>query len=124
MFTNGRLSFGMFSKNNFTSNGKSIPELKEEFRPLVKDQLLTQQMQQKVVKNVTASPLDVKLFFENIPKDSLPLVNIEVEYAQIVREIPVSAAQKAEARKQLEGLRDRIIKGEDLNIDELVKKLV
>lgn len=93
--------------------GKSIPELKEEFRPLVKDQLLTQQMQQKVTKNVTASPLDVKEFYESIPPDSLPLINTEVEYAQIVKEIPVSAEQKADARKRLEDLRERLLKGED-----------
>ena len=95
--------------------GNSIPELKEEFRPLVKDQLLTQQMQQKVTKNVAASPYDVKLFYDNIPKDSLPLINIEVEYSQIVRDIPISAVQKADARKQLEDLRNRIVKGEDFS---------
>lgn len=95
--------------------GKSIPELKEEFRPLVRDQLRVQQMQSKVTKNVSSSPLDVKLFYESIPKDSLPLVNTEVEYAQIVREIPTSTEQKAEARKQLEDLRNRILKGEDFS---------
>ncbi len=95
--------------------GKSLPELKEEFTPLVRDQLRIQQMQSKITKNVSASPLDVKLFYESIPKDSLPLVNTELEYAQIVHEIPVSVLQKEEARKQLEELRNRILKGEDFS---------
>lgn len=95
--------------------GKSLPELKEEFRPMVKDQLLIQQMQQKVTKNIAASPLDVKLFYESIPKDSLPLVNTEVEYAQIVLNIPISAEQKSVARNRVEELRSRILKGEDFN---------
>jgi peptidyl-prolyl cis-trans isomerase SurA len=55
--------------------GKSIAELKEEFKPLIKDQLLAQQMQSKITKNVTSSPADVRAFFNKIPKDSLPYVN-------------------------------------------------
>ena len=93
--------------------GKSIPELKEEFKPVVKEQLLIQQMQGKVTKNISASPLDVRSYFQNIPPDSLPLINAEVEYAQIIRNIPIGENNKKEAKDQLEGIRQRIIKGED-----------
>ncbi len=93
--------------------GKSIPELKEEFKPMIKDQLLIQQMQQKVTKNVTTSPMDVRQFYESIPKDSLPLINAEVEYSQIVKEVNISAAEKKEAYDRLEGIRNRILQGED-----------
>jgi peptidyl-prolyl cis-trans isomerase SurA len=93
--------------------GKSIPELKEEFKPMVRDQLLAQQMQSNVTKGVTASPLDVKEYFESISKDSLPLVNAEVEYSQILKKIPVTNERKKEAEKQLSEIRDRILKGED-----------
>ncbi|CAN5515250.1 peptidylprolyl isomerase [soil metagenome] len=93
--------------------GKSIAELKEEFKPLVRDQLLAQQMQSTITKNITASPLDVKQFYDEIPKDSLPLMNVEVEYAQIVHNIPISAEEKAKAKEQLKSLRERIINGED-----------
>ena len=93
--------------------GKSIPELKEEFKPVVKEQLLAQQMQGKVTKNISASPLDVKNFFLSIPSDSLPLINTEVEYSQIVRNITISQEKKKEAKTQLENIRQRIVKGED-----------
>lgn len=93
--------------------GKSIAQLKEEFRPMIKDQLVTQQMQSKVTSNVNANPSDVKAFFDNIPKDSLPLINAEVEYAQILRNVPVGAEEKANAKEQITILRDRILKGED-----------
>ena len=93
--------------------GKSIPELKEEFKPVVKEQLLVQQMQGKVTKSVSSSPLDVKTFFQSIPSDSLPLINAEVEYAQIVRNIPIGADKKRDAKDQLVNIRQRILKGED-----------
>lgn len=93
--------------------GKSIPELKEEFKPVVKEQLLIQQMQSKVTKNVTASPLDVKTYFLSIPVDSLPLINAEVEYSQIIKNIPIAEEKKKEAKTQLETIRERILKGED-----------
>lgn len=93
--------------------GKSIGQLKEEFRPMIKDQLLIQQMQSKVTSNVNANPSDVKAFFDNIPKDSLPLINAEVEYAQILRNVPVGEEEKAKAKEQITTLRNRILAGED-----------
>src|ERR1022692_70423 len=65
--------------------GKSVIELKAEFRTLIKDQMLTQQMQQKITKDVNASPSDVKNYYEHIPKDSLPRIESEFEIQQIVK---------------------------------------
>lgn len=95
--------------------GKTVTELKEEFRPKIREQLVIQQMQSKVTGSVTASPADVKRFFESIPPDSLPLINSEVEYAQILRKVPVSPEEKKLAREKLEEIRDRILKGEDFS---------
>jgi peptidyl-prolyl cis-trans isomerase SurA len=95
--------------------GKSIAEVKEEFKPLIREQLLAQQMQSKVTKGVSSSPADVKTFFNKIPSDSLPYVNAELEYAQIVHYVPVSDAQKREAKDKLKTIRDRIISGEDFS---------
>ncbi len=47
---------------------KSIPEIRDEFKPLIKEQLLMQSMQSKVTKNVTVSPADVKVFYNSIPR--------------------------------------------------------
>lgn len=95
--------------------GKSVSELKEEFRPMIRDQLITQQMQSKVTGGVTASPSDVKNFFESIPPDSLPLINSEVEYSQIIKDVKVSDEQKQKARDEIDTLRQRILNGEDFS---------
>jgi peptidyl-prolyl cis-trans isomerase SurA len=95
--------------------GKSVAELKEEFKPLIREQLLAQQMQSKVTKGVSSSPSDVRTFFNKIPKDSLPYVNAELEYAQIVHYVPVSEEQKREAKDKLRSIRERIVSGEDFS---------
>ncbi|MEP7170904.1 MAG: peptidylprolyl isomerase, partial [Bacteroidota bacterium] len=86
---------------------------KDDYRANVREQLLTQQMQQKIVRDMAASPADVKSFFESIPSDSLPYINAEVEYAQIVKIIPVSAEAKENIKQKLLGYKKRVEKGED-----------
>lgn len=95
--------------------GKSIAELKDEFRPLVREQMLSQQMQNKLTGGLSASPMDVKNFFESVPVDSLPFINSEIEYAQILFKVPVSPEEKSRAREQLITLRERITNGEDFS---------
>ncbi|MEO8148696.1 MAG: peptidylprolyl isomerase [Bacteroidia bacterium] len=92
--------------------GKPVLEWRDEIRPIMKDNLLMQAMRDKIIKTQTVSPAEVKQYFNNIPKDSLPLINAEVEYAQLVKNVPYSQASKAECRKQLEDYRQRVIKGE------------
>ncbi|MFM8950309.1 MAG: peptidylprolyl isomerase, partial [Bacteroidota bacterium] len=92
---------------------KSIPEIRDEFRPLIKDQLLTQNMQGSVTKNVNISPADVKAFYNSIPKDSLPFINAEIEYGQIIIDVPVSDEEKKRVKERLEGYRKRVLNGED-----------
>jgi len=58
--------------------GKSINEIKSDFREQVSDQLLVQTMQQNVTADVRVTPRDVERFFKRIPEDSIPFVNAEV----------------------------------------------
>lgn len=92
---------------------KSIPEIKDEFRPLVKEQLLAQTMQQKIIGKASASPADVKAYFNSIPKDSLPYINSELEYGEIAFKIAVSDEEKNKVKARLEEIRTRLLKGED-----------
>lgn len=93
--------------------GKSIPEIKAEFHDLVKDQLLSQQMQAKITENVKVTPKEVRQFYNGIPKDSLPFINAEVEVAHIVIEPEINEDEKKRVKEKLAGFRKRILKGED-----------
>ena len=93
--------------------GKSIPEIKDEFHDLIKEQMLTQQMQGSITSGVDISPKEVKIFFNKIPKDSLPFINSEVVVEHIVIDPIISEEEKVLTRKKIEDIRTRVLKGED-----------
>lgn len=92
---------------------KSILQLKDEFRDQIREQLLSRRMQQQVVTSVKVTPAEVKQFFEDMPTDSLPYYDAEIELAQIVIMAEVSEAQKQKAIDELNELKQRITEGED-----------
>jgi peptidyl-prolyl cis-trans isomerase SurA len=64
--------------------GKTIYQIKDDARESVKEQKLAQAMQRKIVDNVRITPVEVKAYFEKIPKDSLPFYESELEVCQII----------------------------------------
>lgn len=91
--------------------GKKVSEIKDEFRPLIKERLLSQRMQQEITKDVKVSPRDIREFHNTIPADSLPLINAQIEVAHLVIQPQVSESLKRETRKKLEQIREEIISG-------------
>ncbi|MCW3082195.1 peptidylprolyl isomerase [Segetibacter sp.] len=64
--------------------GKSVYQLKEDFREPIKEQKLSMQMRNKIVENVKITPNEVRDYFEKIPKDSLAFYESELEISEIV----------------------------------------
>lgn len=91
--------------------GKSIERIKADFRDQVRDQLLGQQMQQKVTGDVSVTPKEVAAFYNDIPKDSLPFINAGVEFGRIVKYAKPSLEEDRRIKKKLEDLRTRIVEG-------------
>ncbi len=92
--------------------GKSVAEIKSDFREQVREQLLVQNMQQNVTSDIRVTPKDVKQFFDNIHKDSIPLINAEVEYAQILTVPQPSEEEERRVRRKIEEYRESILSGE------------
>jgi peptidyl-prolyl cis-trans isomerase SurA len=90
---------------------KSILEIKEDLRPLMKNQMTAQRMQSTLTEKVELTPKDVADFVKQIQADSLPLINAEVEYAQLCIKPRVSTASKEEAIDRLKSLKARIERG-------------
>ena len=64
--------------------GKTIYQLKEDFKEPIRDQEMAKAMRSKVVENVRITPNEVNTYFNKIPKDSLFLYESELELSQIV----------------------------------------
>ncbi len=91
---------------------KSTIEIKRDLRKDIREQLLTRQMRSKITEGFSVTPSDVKAYFKSLPQDSLPYINAEVEYNQIL--IYPKSSEKAiiDVREQLLKIRERIINGE------------
>lgn len=94
---------------------KPIPEFKEEFREIVREQKKVEQVQYTITKDVKITPSEVKRFYNKIPSDSLPLLNAEVEIGEIIKNPPISVEEKVRVKDKLTLLRERILKGEDFS---------
>jgi peptidyl-prolyl cis-trans isomerase SurA len=90
---------------------KTIDQFKEELKKDVRDQMLIQKVQESISKNIKVTPNEVKRFFNDIPKDSLPFFSTEVEVGQIVILGKVGKSRKIEARKKLEDIKKQIVEG-------------
>jgi peptidyl-prolyl cis-trans isomerase SurA len=93
--------------------GKSILEIKEEFRDLVKNNMLVLEVQKSITKNVFVTPSDVRNFCRDMPVDSIPLISAKVEMRQIIKIPPVSLEQKVLIKEKLRDLRRRVVEGEN-----------
>lgn len=101
--------------------GQSVEGVKEWMREEMQDQIRTERMQAKIINEVNIRPEEVVDFFESIPKDSLPLLNAEVELAEIVIKPEASQASKDKSYEKLLEIRSLIVK-DSVTFEEMAKK--
>lgn len=89
--------------------GKTIYQIKEDNRIMIKEQKLADAMQRSIVENVRVTPTEVKAFYDRIPKDSLRFYESELEIKQVVAYAKASRDfekyaqdELAEYKKQIE----------------------
>lgn len=100
--------------------GKTLEQIQIELRDQIREQMVVNEMQSVITKDIAVTPNEVRKFFNRIPKDSLPYFSAEAEVAQIVKIAEVSESQKEITKRELMEIRDRILGGENFN--ELARK--
>ncbi len=93
---------------------KPMFKLKQDWREPMREQILTQLMQQQLMKDAPISPSDVSRFYKKTNKDSLPIIPDQYVIRQIVI-TPSATDARFEVREQLLSLRERILNGEKFN---------
>ncbi|MCL2681856.1 MAG: peptidylprolyl isomerase [Bacteroidales bacterium] len=91
---------------------KSIVAIKEEFREMIRSQMVSDQMERRITEDVRVTPSEVRKFFNQLNPDSIPLIPTEFEIYQIVKKPAISKEQRDEVRRRLNEYRNRILKGE------------
>jgi len=107
-------------------SGKSLYQLKEDFKDGFKESKLAKNMRDKIVDGVRITPNEVKAYFDKLKKDSLPFYESELEIGQIV-EYPKASRESDEYcieqlndfKKQVESGKKDFKKLADIYSDDL-----
>jgi peptidyl-prolyl cis-trans isomerase SurA len=90
---------------------KSMLEIRRDIKKNLLEQEVVREVQNKIAKNLTVTPVALKKFFNSIPKDSLPVIPARYELSIIQIDPPSNEDNKAEARQKLLDIRSQILAG-------------
>lgn len=90
---------------------KSLSEIKDYFKDVIRDNIMISQIEQKLTGTLSVTPQEVVDFYNSIPKDSLPTIEQEYEFSQIVKIPQISEEEKESVKARLNDYRERILKG-------------
>ena len=94
---------------------KSISQIKEEMRDIIKEQMMVQSSQEKITKDVNITPSEVKAFLKKLPKDSIPEISSEIEVGMIMKSPVIGDVEKQTCIDRLKNFKERIKKGDDFS---------
>lgn len=90
---------------------KSIVEIKAEMKEGIRNQLLSQQMREKIVKDVTVTPSEVRYNFRNMKDEEIPTIPTQYEYAQITFQPTIDLEEDNRIKSRLRDIKKRIEDG-------------
>jgi peptidyl-prolyl cis-trans isomerase SurA len=90
---------------------KSFMEIKSEMKEGIRNQLLSQQMREKIVKDVTITPSEVRYNFRNLKNDEIPTLPTQYEYAQITFQPTIDLEEDNRIKSKLRDIKKRIEDG-------------
>ncbi|MCF8380955.1 MAG: peptidylprolyl isomerase [Bacteroidales bacterium] len=91
---------------------KTVLEIKEDLRTVVRDQMITQKMQGVITGDIKTTPSEVRKFYNSLPTDSIPYIDAMVEIQHIMIYPALGDAAIFEVKERLLDLRKRILEGE------------
>ena len=100
--------------------GKTIYQIKEDFKIVFKERKLSDQMRNKITDNIKMTPNEVKAFYDKIPKDSLAFYESELELQQIIVLPKANSSVDEYVKKQLFEYKRQIESGSK-RFDQLAK---
>jgi peptidyl-prolyl cis-trans isomerase SurA len=101
--------------------GKTVYQIKEDFKESFREQKLADQMQGKIVDGIKITPNEVKAYFAKIQKDSLPYYESEIEVSQIVIHPKANKDVEEYVSKQMYDYKKQAETGGVKKFDQLAK---
>lgn len=92
--------------------GRSVSQMRENLKKQYREQMMADEVRQKLTTDVKATPAEVREYFKNLPNDSLPFIPTQVE-VQIITSVPeVPRAEVERIENKLREYARRVNSGE------------
>jgi peptidyl-prolyl cis-trans isomerase SurA len=103
--------------------GKTVAQIKDEFRLVIKDKLLAQEMEGSITNRLSVTPKEVQDFYKTIPVDSIPLINSQLSFQQIVHYPKITKDDKKIAYDKLAEIRNNIQNGKSFETQARINSM-
>jgi peptidyl-prolyl cis-trans isomerase SurA len=95
---------------------KNMIEIRRDIRKRMIDQEIIRQVQGVIAEDVTLTPRELKKYYSEMQKDSLPVIPARVQVSIIQLDPPQNEENKAEARQKLLDIRAQILEGKSFSM--------
>lgn len=90
---------------------KTSSEIREEMMTTVRNQMIIQQMQQKLTEHIKPTPAEIRRYYNSLPEDSIPLMPAQVEVQILSFEPPVPVEETERIKSRLREFTERVNSG-------------
>ncbi len=90
---------------------KPMSEMKEDMTTAVRNQMIIQQMQQELTKNIKSTPAEVRRYYSRLRQDSIPTIPAQVEVQIITLDPPVPQSEVDRVKERLRDFTERVNNG-------------
>ena len=91
---------------------KSLPVLRESLVDMMRNNSIISQVQRNLTEGVTATPNEVRKYFDSLPADSVPYVPMQVEVQMISLNPNIPRQEIEDVKARLREYSERVNKGE------------
>ncbi len=88
--------------------GMPMSQIREELFSRYKDEMIVNEMRNKLTENVKVNPAEVRRYFRDLPEDSLPLIPTQVEVEILVRHPNIPQEEIDRVKDELRGYAERV----------------
>ncbi|MGM9811177.1 MAG: peptidylprolyl isomerase [Paludibacteraceae bacterium] len=90
---------------------KTSSEIREEMMTSVRNQMIIQQMQQKLTEHIKPTPAEIRRYYNSLPADSIPMMPAQVEVQILSFEPPVPVEETERIKGRLREFTERVTSG-------------
>jgi len=91
---------------------KTQAEIREEMMTTVRNQMIIQQMQQKLTSHIKPTPAEIRRYYNSLPSDSIPTIPAQVEVQILSFEPAVPREETERIKSRLRDFTDRVQSGQ------------